>query len=235
MVGTMPNDSASPGKNPDAALDDASPIEKADVELGARLASERDHPLVKAAGDAGKIGDQAPLYALSGALLIAGIALRSPRVTSSGASMLGALGAADVIKRLTKAVVRRTRPHLFLDDARYEAHAGGSGEKPEQSFPSGHTAGSVAVARALARNFPAAGAAAGVGAVAIGISRVAKGAHWLLDVLGGALIGLAAEALSATLLKSAASAVCRRRPELWGCRAEKRTVGRLMCRVGSVW
>ncbi len=60
MVGTMPNDSASPGKNPAAALDDASPIEKADVELGARLASERDHPLVKAAGDAGKIGDRRP-------------------------------------------------------------------------------------------------------------------------------------------------------------------------------
>lgn len=148
--------------------------------------------------------------------------------------MLGALGVADISKRLTKALVRRTRPHVFLDDARYEADAGGSGEKREQSFPSGHTAGSVAVARALARNFPAAGAAAGVGAVAIGISRVAKGTHWPLDVLGGVLIGLAAEALAATLLKSAASAVCPPTPGAVRLQGENRTVKRLMRRVGSV-
>jgi membrane-associated phospholipid phosphatase len=124
--------------------------------------------------------------------------------------MLAAIAAADLSKRLTKALVRRTRPHVFLDEAHYDADTGGSAEKPEQSFPSGHTAGSVAVARALSRNFPAAGAAAGTAAVGIGISRIAKGAHWPLDVLGGAVIGLAAEAIAATLLRSAASALLKR-------------------------
>jgi membrane-associated phospholipid phosphatase len=207
----MPHDSSPTADDTDAVPENASGIEKADIALGATLASERDHPLVKAAGEADKLGDQAPLYALSGAVLIAGIASRNLRLADSGVSMLAAIAAADLSKRLTKALVTRTRPHVFLDEAQYDADTGGSAEKPEQSFPSGHTAGSVAVARALSRNFPAAGAAAGTAAVGIGISRIAKGAHWPLDVLGGAVIGLAAEAIAATLLRSAASALLKRR------------------------
>jgi membrane-associated phospholipid phosphatase len=117
--------------------------------------------------------------------------------------MLAAVAAADLSKRLTKSLVRRTRPHVLLDEGRYETDAGGSEEKPEQSFPSGHTACSVAAARALSRTYPAAGASAGLAAIAIGVSRIVKGAHWPLDVAGGAVIGLAAEALSAALLRFA--------------------------------
>jgi membrane-associated phospholipid phosphatase len=111
--------------------------------------------------------------------------------------MLAAIGAADLGKRLAKRLVRRTRPHVLLDEGRYETDTGGSDDKPEQSFPSGHTACTVAAARALSRNFPETAAAGGAAAVAIGITRIAKGAHWPLDVAAGALIGLAAEALSA--------------------------------------
>ncbi|HEX8412619.1 MAG TPA: phosphatase PAP2 family protein [Sphingomicrobium sp.] len=188
----------------DAAQDlrEASEAEKADIELGAKIASQRDHPIVKAAGNAGKIGDQGPLYALSAAVLVAGLIARNRRLAGSGISMLAAIAAADVSKRLTKSLVRRTRPHVLLDDGRYQTDAGGSERKPEQSFPSGHMAGSAAVARALSRNFPKAGAAAGVAAVAVGVSRVAKGAHWPLDVLGGAVVGLAAEAATAMLLQA---------------------------------
>ena len=88
-----------------------------------------------------------------------------------------------------------------MDEQRYDRAVGGSDRKPEQSFPSGHMAGSVAAARALSRDFPEVGAAAGVAAVGIGISRVAKGAHWPLDVAAGAVIGLAAEAISTLLLR----------------------------------
>lgn len=193
----MPTD---PDKAP-AELPRAADVESADVALGKKLASERDSPAVKAAAKAGEIGDQGPLYVLSAALLVAGLAARERRLAGSGISMLVAVGAADLSKRLVKGLVRRTRPHVLLDEGRYDADTGGSSEKPEQSFPSGHTAGSVAAARALSRNFPPAGAAAGVAAVAIGISRVAKGAHWPLDVAAGAVIGLGAEALSAMLLR----------------------------------
>jgi membrane-associated phospholipid phosphatase len=204
--------------NPSAKLDDAaqdlsqvSKPEKADVELGATLARHRDHPLIKAAGAAGKIGDQGPLYAVSGVVFAVGLAARHRRLAGSGVAMLLALAAADVSKRLTKRLVRRTRPHVLLDNGRYETDLGEPGGKREQSFPSGHTAGTVAVARALSRNFPKSGAAAGVAAVGIGVSRVAKGAHWPLDVLGGAVVGLAAEALSAMLLRFGWRAYARRR------------------------
>lgn len=190
-----------------SGLREASDVEKADVALGKKMAQDRERPAVKAAADAGEIGDQGPLYALSAGLLIAGLACRDRRLAGSGISMLAAVGAADLCKRGAKRLVRRTRPHVLLDEGRYAANAGGSDEKPEQSFPSGHTAGAVAAARALSREFPAAGALAGVAAVGIGISRLLQGAHWPLDVAGGAIIGLAAEAASAALLKSTTGAL----------------------------
>jgi membrane-associated phospholipid phosphatase len=194
MLPAMPDDSARPSENP-------SDLERADIELGKKMASHREDPAVKAAGEAGKIGDQGPLYAISAALLITGLASRNRRLADSGIGMLAALGAADLSKRLTKSLVSRTRPHVLLDEGRYEKGAGGSDDKPEQSFPSGHMAGSVATARALSRNYPWAGAGAGVASIAIGITRIAKGAHWPLDVAGGAALGLAAEAGTNGLLK----------------------------------
>jgi hypothetical protein len=175
----------------------AAEVENADVELGKKMASKRHHPLVKAAADAGKFGDQGPLYALSSGILLVGVASRDQRLTDCGLAMLAAIGVADVGKRIAKRLVRRTRPHVLLDEGRYDTDTGGSDHKPEQSFPSGHTACTVAAARALSRNFPETAGAAGAAAVAIGITRVAKGAHWPLDVAAGAVIGLAAEALSA--------------------------------------
>ncbi len=97
----------------DADLPEASAVEKADVDLGQKMASHRDDPLVKAAGYAGKLGDQAPLYALSAGLLIVGLASRDRRLTGSGISMMAALGVADLSKRLTKRLVSRTRPTCY--------------------------------------------------------------------------------------------------------------------------
>jgi membrane-associated phospholipid phosphatase len=111
--------------------------------------------------------------------------------------MLAAIAAADGGKRLAKSLVRRTRPHVLFEQGRYETAAGGSDQKPEQSFPSGHTACTVAAARALSRNFPETAVAAGAATVVMGVSRIAKGAHWPLDVAAGVVIGLAAEFVSA--------------------------------------
>jgi membrane-associated phospholipid phosphatase len=178
----------------DASLSD---IEKADIELGKKIAKHRHHPAAKAAGKAGKLGDQGPLYALSSGILAVGVTSRDRRLTNTGLSMLAAVAAADVAKRIVKSLVRRTRPKTLLDDGDYEADTGGSDRKKEQSFPSGHTACTVAAARAFARNVPEGSAPAAVAAFALGLSRVAKGEHWPLDVAAGAVIGLVAEACTA--------------------------------------
>jgi membrane-associated phospholipid phosphatase len=193
----MPDNSES--QNDDVAS--ATDLEQADIEIGKKIAKHRHHPVAKAAGKAGKLGDQGPLYALSSGILAVGVVARDRRLTDAGLAMLAAIAAADLTKRIAKKLVRRTRPKALLDEDDYEADTGGSDDKKEQSFPSGHTACTVAAARAFSRNIPEASAAAGAGAVAIGISRIAKADHWPLDVLAGAVIGFAAEALSAHFFK----------------------------------
>lgn len=190
----MTGDESHDQSNDDASVSD---LEKADIKLGKKIAKHRHHPVAKAAGKAGKLGDQGPLYALSSGVLVVGVASRDRRLTDTGLSMLAAVGIADVGKRIVKSLVRRTRPKALLEEGDYEADTGGSDNKKEQSFPSGHTACTVAAARAFARKVPEGSAAAAVAATALGLSRVAKGEHWPLDVAAGAVIGLVAEACSA--------------------------------------
>ncbi|HEX8310543.1 MAG TPA: phosphatase PAP2 family protein [Chthoniobacteraceae bacterium] len=176
-------------------------MEAADVALGKKIARRRDEPAIKAAGEASKLGDQEPLYALSAGILVCGLAMRDRRLGEMGVKLLLAVAVADAAKNGIKRCVKRTRPHVLLEEGRYESGAGGSEEKPEQSFPSGHMAGSVAFGRALSRTYPAAGAVCGAASLGIGWSRIAKGSHWPLDILAGAIVGLAAEALTHCLLR----------------------------------
>jgi membrane-associated phospholipid phosphatase len=185
--------------------DAKSDVEKADIALGKKIASKRHHPAVKAAATAGKFGDQGPLYAMATGVLAVGVASRRRRVTDCGLAMLVAVALADGGKRLAKSLVRRTRPHILIDKGRYEVDSGGSDNKQEQSFPSGHTACTLAAARALSRHAPETAGPAAAATALIALSRVAEGKHWPLDVAAGAVIGLAAEALCACLYRQ-----CRR-------------------------
>lgn len=108
--------------------------------------------------------------------------------------MLGSLLLATWIKTGLKRLVSRTRPNVLLDDGQYELEAFGPDEGSWQSFPSGHTAGSVAVARALGRAYPQARTAAYAGAAAVALVQIPRGAHYPADVVGGAVVGVLAEA-----------------------------------------
>ena len=181
-------------------------IEEADVAAGLKLAERRHEPAVRAAAKMGELSDQEPLYAISAVVLVAGAVTGNKRLATAGARMLASAAAAAALKSLVKRSVTRTRPHVLMDEDRYETDVGGSPDKPEQSFPSGHAAGGMAVARALTRVYPRAGAV-GLGAAAMaGLTRVLKGAHYPVDVMAGAAVGLVSEMLVNRLARVIASA-----------------------------
>ena len=99
-----------------------------------------------------------------------------------------AAGVAWLLAHVAKAIADRPRPYLVMADAvlrQQPAHG--------TSFPSSHTAVTLAVAIALVPFLARPLAAAGIGyAVLTGWSRVYLGVHYPLDILGGAGIGMAA-------------------------------------------
>src|SRR4051812_3725082 len=107
-------------------MPDPDSVEQADVKLGQNLASQKEHPWVRAFVKVGDLGDQGPLYTAAGAVVVVGLVSWDRRWARVGVSMLLAVAAADGAKRLAKRAVKRTRPHVLLDEGRYESDAGGS-------------------------------------------------------------------------------------------------------------
>jgi undecaprenyl-diphosphatase len=105
-------------------------------------------------------------------------------VVAAGLSAALALGVAQLLAGLWD----RPRPYL--------AHAGDShlfiAPSPDPSFPSDHAAAAFAIAMAIWLRSRRAGAVAFAMATLLAVSRVAVGTHYPSDVLGGALLGIAA-------------------------------------------
>lgn len=104
--------------------------------------------------------------------------------SAAGFSALLALGVGQIIS----AAVDRARPfvthpghvHLLIPHAK------------DAGFPSDHATGAFAIAIALLLRHRPAGVVALVLAAVVAVSRVAVGAHYPTDVIGGALLGTAA-------------------------------------------
>ena len=124
--------------------------------------------------------------------------LASPRTRALARSLVGVVLATAAVVFVLKLVVRRPRPCASLQCVTALCRA-----PTDFSFPSGHAAGSFAVATFLATwlvlrhraPLPAAGLVAL--AAAIGVSRVYLGVHFPGDVLAGAVIGGAVGAAGA--------------------------------------
>jgi undecaprenyl-diphosphatase len=120
-------------------------------------------------------------------LAVVYIVARTRSVLPAAAGAVAA-GLAWALAHVAKAIADRPRPYEVLAGAvlrQDPAHG--------TSFPSSHTAVTVAVVIALVPFLARPLAAAGIGyAVLVGWSRVYLGVHYPLDVLGGAGIGLAA-------------------------------------------
>jgi membrane-associated phospholipid phosphatase len=141
-----------------------------------------------------EIGDQPQLRALSAGLFLSGALARNPRMMRAGARMLLAHELATFIKNFVKHRVDRTRPRTAEDEEDQKAELGGSTDKEETSFPSGHSAGATAVAAAFSREFPEYAAPALAAAGAAALAQIPRCAHYPTDVGAGIAIGAAADA-----------------------------------------
>lgn len=170
-------------------------VEEADVAVSTKAAELRHHPLTRAAGAVSELADQPPMFTIGAALLVAGLVARRPRLAEAGGRILASVGLATAVKSVVKATVVRTRPFMLVEQGRYETGLLGPNEGPFNSFPSGHTANAVAAARAVARAYPGLHGIGHAMAAGMGVIQVPRGAHHPLDVVAGALVGYAAEAV----------------------------------------
>jgi undecaprenyl-diphosphatase len=156
----------------------------------AHRATTRDDGLaLRLAGKASELADQPPLIALSIATLAGGLALRHGAVARAGARMLASHLLATGAKTVLKSVIDRTRPARAVRQGYRLEKGDGAGDPSLNSFPSGHTAGAVAVAEAIAAELPGGALPARLAAAGVGLVQPHRGKHYLSDVAAGAVIG----------------------------------------------
>lgn len=144
----------------------------------------------------GKLGDQPELRTLSGLAIAAGLLGADRRLVRTGIRMLLAHELATLGKNLIKEQIDRTRPHSAKSRGERAVKPGKHTAKTKTSFPSGHSAGAVAVARAIGREYPALQAPALGAAAIVGGLQVPRLAHYPTDVAAGMVVGAVAEAVA---------------------------------------
>lgn len=176
----------------------ASIIEKADVAVAKAVAPVSRSPVMRALGALSEVGDQPQMRILFAGVICLGLYRGDSRLTRTGVRMLLSHSVATGMKTLVKHRVDRTRPRLLVEEGRYEMARGESREHDESSFPSGHTAGAVAAAAALAHDYPKTAPAAYAAATAVALLQIPRCTHYPSDVGAGAVVGLLAAAATNT-------------------------------------
>lgn len=138
--------------------------------------------------DAGDwIGEGSHLIAVSLVLLAAGWTLSKPNFKTAGIDSLFAHGLAALLSNGLKHLLGRPRPK-FVHSGEWQFTP--SWTSGLDSFPSGHTTASFAVATVLAKRFPGVSVLVFALAAFVGLSRVLRGSHFPTDVFGGAVLGV---------------------------------------------
>lgn len=140
-----------------------------------------------------ELGDQPQMLTLSGGVLAWGVVRGDTRLVRAGGRMIASHLLATWVKNIVKHRVDRTRPFAARDDGDRKPKAGTDKSKEETSFPSGHSAGALAVAQAFAREFPEQRGKALAGAGAIALVQIPRCAHYPTDVGAGLAIGWLSE------------------------------------------
>jgi len=179
------------------------PIERIDLAVAHAAALDGRTTAARRIGALAELGDQPPLRAVCALAIVTGLARRDSKLLRTGLRMLAAHSVATGIKSFIKHRVDRTRPADAMNNARYRLDQGDSHEGRLSSMPSGHTAGIAAVARAVARDYPAAAPVAGVAAASVIMAQLPAKNHFLSDLAVGTIIGVAAEAAVSALMTAA--------------------------------
>ena len=169
-------------------------IEDVDAALAAEVEPFRDAAAVRVMSFASKIGDQPPMRAVCAATIAIGLVSANPRLMRAGLRMVVAHALATASKNFLKRRIDRTRPHASAADDDHRIRLGTNHAHDGTSFPSGHSAGVVAVGAALAREFPEHRIGALCSAGAVALAQVPRGSHYLSDVVVGSAMGAASEA-----------------------------------------
>lgn len=188
-------------KSPDAlrydprpGVADASSIERADIAVAEAAAEHRHSPLVRFLGTCSDVAEEKPLLAICAGVLALGLARRDRRTIGAGLRLFAAYYAADLAKSAVKKRVTRSRPKVLAEGGDYVAEPDAPERKNYNSFPSGHTARSVAMVRAAARTWPGARLPGYAAAGTVAVMQIPRGAHYPLDLAGGVVVGLICEA-----------------------------------------
>ncbi len=139
-------------------------------------------------GDAGyQIGRGASLIIISGLFVAVGYARANPTLRQAGLRGWLAHAVTAILVQGLKHGIGRPRPRLHRED---EFFTGPSLESGLDSFPSGHTSASFAVAAVVARYCPSFAWPAFALAGYVSLTRVFRGSHFVSDVVAGVVLGL---------------------------------------------
>jgi membrane-associated phospholipid phosphatase len=168
----------------------------ADAAAAATALPYQGSAAMEALGRFASLGDQPPLRTLCTAAIAAGLAGGNRRLARAGLRMFVAHALATLAKDFVKHRVDRTRPRSKGGKGKdHVPRPGRHTAKEETSFPSGHSAGAAAIARAFARDYPEHAGPAYAAAGALALAQIPRCAHYPTDVGAGLAIGVAAEAM----------------------------------------
>ena len=168
-------------------------LTRAEAAAGQAFGPYRETPLVKLLSSIGKVGDQPELRGLSAVAVAVGLLTSNRRLVRAGVRMILAHELATLAKDIVKRRIDRTRPRSAKAHAQRKLKPGAHTAKEKTSFPSGHSAGAVAVARAFSREYPDYQAPALASAGVVAAAQIPKLAHYPTDVGAGMLLGTASE------------------------------------------
>lgn len=151
-------------------------------------------PWMAFTSDAGDwIGEGSHLIAVSLMLLAVGWILSRATLKAAGVETLVAHGLAALLSNALKHLIGRPRPKFVHSGEWQFTPTWASGL---DSFPSGHTTATFAVATVLAKRCPSLGVPIIGVALFVGVSRILRGSHFPTDVFGGAVLGVVSGSLA---------------------------------------